>query len=79
MDEVHLKGEHIKLKEKGKKGDIVVNKINVSNVVRKGILLEIANAFTNNDSEEEGDFQSSFAIESSKWCRSSYNMCRGAK
>jgi len=43
MDEIHLEGEHIKLETKGKKRDIVIKKIDATNVARNKTLLETAN------------------------------------
>ena len=43
IDKVHLKGEHTELEENGMKEDIIAKKIDVTNVVRKDTLFEIAN------------------------------------
>ena len=43
IDKVHFKGEHTELKQNEMKGDIVVKKIDATNLVRKGTLLQIAN------------------------------------
>jgi len=43
MDKVNLEGEHIMLEEKWKKRDVIVTKIDATNVARKDTLFETAN------------------------------------
>ena len=43
VNKVHLEGEYTELGENWMKGDIIVKKIDATNMVRKGTLLEIVN------------------------------------
>jgi len=57
IGKVHLEGEHFKLKERGKKGDIAIEKIPaIARDCKSSLAGSNAVTITNNDSTEELDF-----------------------